>query len=135
MRYLIAALMILLIACNNKSSTPEITNTDTPAPPPSDPPPGVLMEKADPVLDSILKLPFIVKANQAIDSFTQHKQGIAFLTDTLPESFEIRAGYNGPERFETYYHLSVDRPSLEIKVLDPVEGEYLPLKDFLKKDQ
>jgi hypothetical protein len=136
MRVAILLICILFLAGCGQSKNGKETNTkDTTLSPPADPPPGVSMEKADPVMDTLLKLPFIVKSNRFIDSMTAQQHGISFITDTLENSYEIQAGFNGLDRFETYYHLSIDKKSMEIKVLDPVEGDYIPLKDYLKNNQ
>ena len=45
------------------------------------------------------------------------------------------AGYNGAERFETYYNFTVDPKSLEIKVMDPVGGDYISIEEFIKKNK
>lgn len=124
-----------LLSCGPQKNGGEAVQADTIPLPPQAPPPGITISPADPVMDTLLKLPFIVKSNRYIDSLTRQKQGISFMTDTLENTYEIRAGYNGPERFETYYHLSVDKKTLEIKVMDPIGGDYMPLKDYLINNQ
>lgn len=126
--------LIVICSCGQPKKGEEPTRNDTGYAPPATPPVGIGMSPADPVMDTILKLPFIIKSSHYIDSISQHRQGISFMTDTLESTYEIRAGYNGPERFETYYQLSVDKKTLEINVLDPVEGDYVPLIDFLLKN-
>ena len=44
----------------------------------------------------------------------------------------VQAGYNGTGRFETYYRFFVNPKTMDIKVYDPVEGEKLTLKEYLK---
>ncbi len=90
--------------------------------------------KEDVVLDSILKLPFIIAANKNIDSVTHHKSGIAFLIDSAENEWKIQAGYNGSERFETYHHLYVNPATMEIKVYDVVNDEKLSVIDYMKKE-
>lgn len=90
---------------------------------------------ANPITDTLMKLPFIIKSNNYIDSFSNHKHGIAFISDTADQEISVKAGYNGDERFETYYDITIDRKTGEIKVLDPIEGDYIPLKDYLKNNQ
>lgn len=135
-KFFLLCLLTGFLSCENKKADKETNTADTSvAAPPTTNPPGVEMQKADPLMDTLLKIPFIMKSNNYIDSLTNHQHGISFLTDTLDQSYEIKAGYNGPERFETYHHLSVDKKTMEIKVLEPVEGEYIPLKDYLKNNQ
>lgn len=90
---------------------------------------------ADPVADTLMKLPFIIKSNQYIDSLSNHRHGIAFIADTTDQEINVKAGYNGAERFETYYHFTIDRKTGEIKIMDMVKGDYIPLKDYLKNNQ
>jgi hypothetical protein len=46
----------------------------------------------------------------------------------------VKAGYNGAERFETYYHFSVDPKTLEIKILDIISGDYISLEEYIKSN-
>lgn len=132
---LLLCLLTGILSCGDKKPAPETKPEDTVTVPPPSNPPGVEMQKADPLMDTLLKLPFIVKSSRFIDSMTAQQHGISFITDTLENSYEIQAGFNGLDRFETYYHLSIDKRTMEIKVLDPVEGDYIPLRDYLKNNQ
>lgn len=91
--------------------------------------------REDKILDSIQQLPFIIAAHKKIDSFSQHKNGIAFLIDSSEKEWIIQAGYNGAERFETYHRLYVNPATFEIKVYDVVNDEKLTVADYLKKDE
>ena len=87
------------------------------------------------IIDKLMKLSFVKKSDKYIDSFSNHQHGIAFMVDSLhPGETEIfvRAGYNGDERFETYYQFYVDPHSLEIKVYDPANDAKLTVKEFIK---
>jgi hypothetical protein len=92
----------------------------------------------DKISSVLLKLPFVIKSNKYIDSLSNHKHSIAFLMDK-PEAPEtdipVQAGYNGNERFETYYRFFVNPKTLEIKVYDPVEDKKLTVKEYLKTQQ
>jgi hypothetical protein len=55
-----------------------------------------------------MKLPFVEKSNSYIDSFSNHRHGIAFMLDTAGNKISVLAGYNGPEKFETYYNFSIN---------------------------
>ena len=82
-----------------------------------------------------MKLPFVTKSSNYIDSFSNHKHGIAFMMDEPQENepdISVQAGYNGGERFETYYRFFVNPKTMEIKVYDPVEDKKLTIKEYLK---
>lgn len=135
-KILILSGALFVLACNNSKDNKENGNQDT----------TVLTGQAelatdqvppatDPITDTLMKLPFIIKSNNYIDSFSNHKHGIAFISDTTGQEISVKAGYNGDERFETYYEITIDRKTGEIKVLDPIEGDHIPLKDYLKNNQ
>ncbi|MBK8611063.1 MAG: hypothetical protein IPL84_14255 [Chitinophagaceae bacterium] len=87
------------------------------------------------ITNALSKLPFIIKSNQYIDSFSNHRHGIAYMLEDPQEhesDISVQAGYNGDDRFETYYRFFVNPKTLEIKVYDPVEDKKLSLKAFLK---
>ena len=87
------------------------------------------------VTDALMKLPFVMKSDYYIDSFSNHQHGIAFMMDE-PHGNEtdvlVKAGYNGGERFETYFRFFVNPTTMEIKVYDPVEDKKLTIKEYLK---
>lgn len=85
-----------------------------------------------------MKLPFVLKSNNYIDSFSNHAHGISFMMDepTGDEpDISVLAGYNGQQRFETYYHFLVNPKTLEIQVYDPVADTRLSVKEYLKKQK
>jgi len=92
----------------------------------------------DKITNALMKLPFVIKSSKYIDSLSNHKHSIAFMMDK-PEAPEtdipVQAGYNGNERFETYYRFFVNPKTLEIKVYDPVEDKKLTVKEYLKTQQ
>ena len=92
----------------------------------------------DRITAALMKLPFVIKSSQYIDSISNHKHNIAFMMDA-PEAPEtevhVQAGYNNSERFETYYRFFVNPKTLEIKVYDPVEDKKLTVKEYLKTQQ
>ncbi|MBK6826414.1 MAG: hypothetical protein IPG86_05925 [Chitinophagaceae bacterium] len=137
MKLLLVAILVFAISCNNKKQdNPEtVTGKDTTAVlgPVNEEPMPVAKETA--VTDTLLTIPFIIKSNNYIDSFSNHRHGIAFITDTTDRTYLVKAGYNGDDRFETYYDFEIDKNSGEIKVMDPVEGDYIPLKVYLKNNQ
>jgi hypothetical protein len=92
----------------------------------------------DKITAALLKLSFVQKADKYIDSFSNHKHGIAFMMDepTANETdIPVQAGYNGNERFETYYRFFVNPKTLEIKVYDVAADKKLTVKQYLKTQQ
>ncbi len=90
------------------------------------------------ITGALMKLPLVIKSSQYIDSISNHKHQIAFMLDgpAAPETdIPVQAGYNGNERFETYYRFFVNPKTLEIKVYDPVEDKKLTVKEYLKTQQ
>ncbi|MBO9595956.1 MAG: hypothetical protein J7599_23840 [Niabella sp.] len=88
------------------------------------------------VMDSLRKIPFVAESHRYIDSFSHHKQGIAFLIDTISDKeVNFRAGYNGALRFETYYFFTVDPQNFDIKVMEPVSGDQLTIAEYQKAQQ
>jgi hypothetical protein len=92
----------------------------------------------DKITAALLKLPFVQKSDKYIDSFSNHKHSIAFMMDKpeAPETdIQVQAGYNGNERFETYYRFFVNPKTLDIKVYDAAEDKKLTIKEYLKTQQ
>ena len=134
----ISSLALALLACNNQGKDNDIAGTDS-----SDQTitaSRFIYRFADSVLeariaDTLMKLPFVEKSNRYIDSLSDHKRGIAFMPDTTGEKISVMAGYNGPERFETYYNFSIDPKTFEIKILDPLSGDLISIDEYIKKNQ
>ena len=86
------------------------------------------------ITSALMKLSFVKKSNAYIDSFSNHRHGMAFMLDSLGSNeneISVQAGYNGDLRFETYYQFYVNPKTLEIKVLDVVNDKKLSVKEFL----
>ncbi|MBS1511954.1 MAG: hypothetical protein JST86_13990 [Bacteroidetes bacterium] len=132
-----AFLLVLAMACNNNASTtPHADSTGKTT--------DTLNSNKELVkvyntpkdfLDTISKFPFVSASNHYIDSFTNHKQGISFIVDTTAKEFVVTAGYNGEQRFETYYTFSVNRQTRTITVMDPVSGNSMTPEAFEKSQQ
>ena len=137
-------LFIFFASCNNASKTDTVTTTDT----------VVIKQQTDSsvkyihsfsdsalenkITAALLKLPFVIKSNNYIDSLSNHKHGIAFMLDEPAAdetAISVQAGYNGDQRFETYYRFEVNPKTLEIKVYDPVTDKKLTVKEYLKTQQ
>ncbi len=92
----------------------------------------------DKITDALMKLSFVKKSNAYIDSFSNHKHGIAFMVDSLgkgEQEISVKAGYNGDERFETYYMFYVNPKTMEIKVYDVVNDKKMSVKEYIKSQR
>ena len=137
-------LVFTVAACNNASKTDEAVVKDSIAiNVKTDSAANYIHTFTDTVLENkitkaLLKLPFVKKSDQYIDSFSNHKHGIAFLLDK-PEANEtdipVQAGYNGEERFETYYRFYVNPTTMEIKVYDVAADKKLTVKEYIKSQR
>lgn len=136
-------LTLTFTACNNADKSDPAVTDSLAGKPKADTAAKYIHSFADTTLENkitaqLLKLPFIQKSNQYIDSFSNHKQGIAFMMENAEGNetdISVQAGYNGQERFETYYRLFVNLKTLEIKVYDPVEDTKLTVKEFIKSQK
>ena len=87
---------------------------------------------------ALLRLPFVKKSNDYIDSFSNHKTGISFLMENPGENeseISVQAGYSSNERFETYYRFFVDPKTITIKVYDPVADKKLTIREYLNNQK
>lgn len=140
-RILFFFLLMATVGCNNSSKTNETVVSDSAENKiQTDSSSNYVHTFSDTALENkitaaLLKLPFVQKSNNYIDSFSNHKHGMAFMLDN-PEANEtdisVQAGYNGERRFETYYRFFVNPKTLEIKVYDAVEDKKLTVKEYLK---
>ena len=90
------------------------------------------------IIEALMKLPFVKKSDAYIDSFSNHKHGMAFMVESLAKGDKevfVRAGYNGDERFETYYQFYVNPATMEIKVYDVVNDEKMTVKEYIKSQR
>jgi len=144
MKIFLSILMLsFLIACNSsgdKKAEPTVKDSVATTPKP-DSEMHYVHSFTDTALENkitgkLMTLSFVKKSNAYIDSFSNHQHGIAFMVDRGGDSTDtdisVEAGYNGDERFETYYHFYVNPKTLEIKVLDIVNDKKLTVKEFIK---
>ncbi len=88
-------------------------------------------------MEKILELDEIKAQAKFLDSLTKGKSGIAFLVDSTKVNniwnYSLSAGYNGPDRFETYhiFYASGDQCNA-LKIADPVSGETLSIEEWRK---
>ena len=133
------------VACNNAKDHEKtvIADTTVQTAKPDDSPAAYIHTFKDTLLEdkitaALRKLPFVKTSDKYIDSISNHKHGIAFMLDEPAKNetdIPVQAGYNGTERFETYYRFFVNPKTLEIKVYDVVEDKKLTLKQYLKTQQ
>jgi hypothetical protein len=83
--------------------------------------------------DTLIKIPFVKKTNSYIDSFSHHQHAISYILDSSEKGISVMAGYNGPERFETYYNFMIDPSTFEIKVADDLSGEMISIKEYIRR--
>lgn len=141
MKYaLVITLLAFFAACNNSSKSEKTVVTDTAASQIQADSSSKYIHTVsdtglyDKITKALMKLSFVRKSDAYIDSFSNHKKGIAFMMDDAQENepeVSVRAGYNGGERFETYYQFVVNPKTMEIKVYNPVEDKKLTLKEYL----
>jgi hypothetical protein len=136
MRYLaLVFLVISILACNSNKERSPVESKDTTAVNNETALPAETNPVKDPITDTLMKLPFIIQSNRYIDSISSGQKGIAFLADTADGIISVKAGYNGEERFETYYDFSIDPRTFDIKILDIISGEYISLAEYIKKNR
>jgi hypothetical protein len=140
-QFLYLLVIIFFTACNNAAKTDEtVVNDSTAGKVKTDSSAKYIHSFTDTALenkitDALMKLSFVTKSSKYIDSFSNHRHGIAFMMDAPQENetdVSVQAGYNGGERFETYYRFFVNPKTMEIKVYDPIEDKKLTIKEYLK---
>lgn len=88
------------------------------------------------IVDTILSLKEVREKDRYIDSFTNHKKGIAAMVNKSSENeheYEIAVGYNGEERFETYNIFYFNSETKQISVTDVISGKKISLADWRKE--
>lgn len=94
----------------------------------------------DEAMDNLIALKELKLQHHLLDSITKGKGNIAFLTDSIDIDGEkylsFSAGFNGLERFETYYNFLVNSQDCQdIRVMDIVSGTYFPLSEWREKQE
>ncbi len=85
------------------------------------------------IADTLMKLSFVKKTDHYMDSLTDHKHGISFIMDSVgTNEVSVIAGYNGPERFETYYSFAIYPKTFDIMIEYPDTGELVPIEQYIK---
>ena len=136
--------LFFLMACNNSTKNTEPTPKDTLRVAATKDSGSNYIHRFDDTLlenkitDALMELPFVKKSNAYIDSFSNHQHGIAFMLDSLGKNdreISVQAGYNGDQRFETYYRFYVNPKTLEIKVYDVVNDKKMTVKEYINSQQ
>ena len=134
-----------LMSCQNqsKSSTQEVSTQEqalskerpNPAAGETDTTAQSLTE--DQVVDLVFTLPITQKVHNQIRKATQGQRGVSVMVE--PEEtiehgqkyYVVRIGYNGNDRYETYYLLYVNKQDRsDIRIEDPIEGTIIPLAQW-----
>lgn len=93
----------------------------------------------DRIVDQLFFLPEIKAKNRFINSITQHKHGITFVTLKKPTAesdyYWMQAGYNGALRFEPYYNFYVYYPKMRILIFDPATNTPYTLSEWRKRNR
>ena len=96
---------------------------------------SLVLTLEDKIMDAVMSLPEVKKANAYIDSISNHKKGIAGIMSE-PEKGEtdygVRVGYNGEERFEVYYFFYVDPKNFQIKILNIITDSVISVEEWRK---
>jgi hypothetical protein len=129
----LAVLIFFMAACNNGGNNTHLP-IDTATAVIKDSSSIVIpVAKENDIFDTLNTLSFIKESNRYIDSITKHKHSIAYIIDTTDKEYTITAGFNGEERFETYYRFTIDKKTKAIKVQDDVSGDMVTPEEFEKK--
>lgn len=88
-------------------------------------------------MEKILDLEEMKDQAKFLDSLTKGKGKIGFLIDSTKVNngweYSISAGYNGPDRFETYHIFQASSDQCNaLTVLEPASGEYISLEEWRK---
>ena len=87
------------------------------------------------IFNTLNALSFVKESNQLIDSVSHHKHGMAFIIDSAEAVYNVKAGYDREDRFETFYTFSVDKKTRAIKVLDVIADEMITPEEFVKRQK
>lgn len=137
--WFIGIVLFFLAACNNDSETktPPVDSTTKETGKRQDSSSRMVYNFTDSILqkkivDTLMQLSFIKETNAYIDSISNHTQRLSFITDTAGSAISVMAGYNGAERFETYYHFRIDPDTFAISVLNEASGNFIPAAEYKK---
>ena len=86
-------------------------------------------------MDIINALPEVQKQSSFVDSISQNKKRLSFMTDSLKinnqEYYQIKTGYNGNFHWETYIIFYVDKNNCNKVMVDEIiSGNMIPLEKW-----
>lgn len=87
------------------------------------------------VIDTLRQLKEIVESDKHIKSISNNRKSISFIIQgptTSEPNFICKVGYNGKERFETYYTFAVDPITKNIQIEDVVQANRINLDEWRK---
>lgn len=93
------------------------------------------------LLDKLFKLVEVKRLDKELKKYKANASLIVWTSPTVENPYyEVSAGYNGPDRYETRYmfkikNVYVNKVSIErfLKVLDGASGDFISLAKFRKK--
>jgi len=133
--------LLITIGCKNKESRlPPPVNDSVTANSKKEPGYIHLVQEGNPVLDKKIldafsRVPEIIEANHYIDSISGHKDQIRCMweePDSTHADYVVQLGYDGSERFETYYWLYVNPVTLKVRFYDVITDSVYNAEDYRK---
>ncbi|MDJ1479835.1 hypothetical protein QNI16_05010 [Cytophagaceae bacterium YF14B1] len=89
---------------------------------------------ADRAIEKVYMLPEVKAKEKYIQKITHGKQGVTLLIQSQPTAtkpfYIIQVGYNGSDRLLVYYNFYVHSETMDIKVLDVVNGMIITLSEW-----
>ena len=88
------------------------------------------------IIKKISELPEYKEAEKNIHTNAGGEKGVSFIIDKSEDSpgYSVQIGYNGSDRFETYYFFHVKPRTYEISILDIINGEYAAIDTWRKNN-
>jgi len=88
------------------------------------------------IMDKIFGFPEVKRKQAFVDSLSHHKRGVFMMVMQKPgkvnKYYWIAVGYNGTQRFETYFNFYVWPSQMVIKYLDNETGNLITLAQWRK---
>lgn len=89
----------------------------------------------DKIIQEISELPEYKEAQKNIAAVSNNRKGVTAIIDRDEQGrgYTVQVGYNGGERFETYYFFLVAPRTYKISILDMTDDKYITLDAWRKK--
>ncbi len=93
-------------------------------------------EVQDEIIRRISELPEYKEVQQNIDRISNHRKGVTSIIDLddYGRGYTVQVGYNGDDRFASYYFFLVLTGTYEILILDMTDDKYISLDSWRKKN-